>query len=121
MGKGDKKTKRGKITLGTFGVRRLRKKRSKAATIVTKAKDKTVEIVETVVVEETASITVETVAEPKVVAEEIPVKTAKPAKEKKETKSEKVEKPAKAAKTVKPEKAEKPAKEPKAKKEKKAE
>jgi len=26
MGKGDKKTKRGKITMGTFGVRRPRKK-----------------------------------------------------------------------------------------------
>ncbi|MBE9481247.1 MAG: 30S ribosomal protein THX, partial [Bacteroidetes bacterium] len=27
MGKGDKKTKRGKIILGTYGVRRLRKKK----------------------------------------------------------------------------------------------
>ncbi|TDJ04810.1 MAG: 30S ribosomal protein THX, partial [Deltaproteobacteria bacterium] len=26
MGKGDKKTRRGKITMGTFGVRRPRKK-----------------------------------------------------------------------------------------------
>ena len=29
MGKGDKKTKRGKIILGTFGVRRRRKKSDK--------------------------------------------------------------------------------------------
>lgn len=29
MGKGDKKTRRGKITIGTYGVRRLRKKASK--------------------------------------------------------------------------------------------
>lgn len=31
MGKGDKKTRRGKITLGTFGVRRRRKKANKPA------------------------------------------------------------------------------------------
>ena len=28
MGKGDKKSKRGKITMGTFGVRRRRKNRN---------------------------------------------------------------------------------------------
>lgn len=31
MGKGDKKSKRGKITVGSFGVRRLRKKTVKKA------------------------------------------------------------------------------------------
>jgi 30S ribosomal protein S31 len=31
MGKGDKKSKRGKIHIGTFGVRRPRKKATKAA------------------------------------------------------------------------------------------
>ncbi len=36
MGKGDKKTRRGKITLGTFGVRRPRKKNK--AVVVIKAK-----------------------------------------------------------------------------------
>lgn len=37
MGKGDKKTKRGKISMGTFGVRRPRKK-SKPIIAVTKKK-----------------------------------------------------------------------------------
>ncbi|MCY3997833.1 MAG: 30S ribosomal protein THX [Flavobacteriaceae bacterium] len=32
MGKGDKKTKRGKINKGSFGVRRLKRKKSKKAT-----------------------------------------------------------------------------------------
>ncbi len=39
MGKGDKKTRRGKITMGTFGVRRPRK-RNKPVVVVT-AKKKT--------------------------------------------------------------------------------
>ena len=38
MGKGDKKTKRGKITMGTFGVRRPRKK--KKSFVVVKRKKK---------------------------------------------------------------------------------
>jgi len=41
MGKGDKKSRRGKITIGTYGVRRPRKKakaQPKAATTKTKAK-----------------------------------------------------------------------------------
>jgi 30S ribosomal protein S31 len=41
MGKGDKKTKRGKIIMGTFGVRRPRKKRVPIV-VATKAKPKTV-------------------------------------------------------------------------------
>lgn len=40
MGKGDKKSKRGKINSGTFGTRRKRKKKKVAAT-VTKKKAKT--------------------------------------------------------------------------------
>ena len=65
MGKGDKKTKKGKITLGTFGVRRPKKankqsikpkakvtaaakaKKAKAAAPTTKAKEKKVEAVVT--------------------------------------------------------------------------
>ena len=39
MGKGDKKTRRGKITRGTFGVRRKRKKAK--APVVVKKKAKT--------------------------------------------------------------------------------
>jgi ribosomal small subunit protein bTHX len=39
MGKGDKKTKRGKINRGTYGVRRPRKK-SKPAYVATKPKKK---------------------------------------------------------------------------------
>ena len=107
MGKGDKKSKRGKIVLGTFGVRRLRKKSKTAAAVTVKATD---EVVKTVVNEEIALETVaEAVVEQEVVKEKAPAKAAKPAKEKKETKTEK------------PVKAEKPAKEPKAKKEKKTE
>ncbi len=37
MGKGDKKTKRGKITMGTFGVRRPRKKSKPIVVIKKKA------------------------------------------------------------------------------------
>ena len=33
MGKGDKKTKKGKITMGTFGVSRPKKKRKPATTV----------------------------------------------------------------------------------------
>lgn len=39
MGKGDKKTRRGKITIGSYGVRRPRKK-STPVVIATKAKPK---------------------------------------------------------------------------------
>jgi len=46
MGKGDRKTRRGKITLGTYGVRRPRKK--KKSTIVNK------------IVEENTNISIET-------------------------------------------------------------
>ena len=115
MGKGDKKSKRGKIVLGTYGVRRLRKKSVKAVGAV-KAKEETVkpvakeEIVKPVAKEEIAVQPVEAaVEEPKVVKEKVAPKAAKPPKEKKETPAEK------------PAKAEKQAKEPKAKKEKKAE
>lgn len=38
MGKGDKKTKRGKIVLGSYGVRRSRKKKSAVAAIPSKSK-----------------------------------------------------------------------------------
>lgn len=40
MGKGDKKSKRGKITNGTYGVRRPRKKKIKALAKKAKAKTK---------------------------------------------------------------------------------
>jgi len=41
MGKGDRKTRRGKITKGTFGVRRPHKpKKAKVATAAPKAADK---------------------------------------------------------------------------------
>ena len=99
MGKGDKKSKRGKITLGTFGVRRLRKKGEKIVAANIKTKE------ETVVIEEIVSAPVENIIEPKVEKTKAPIKRAKSTKENKE------------AKTDKPVKA----KEPKAKKEKKAE
>ena len=101
MGKGDKKSKRGKITLGSYGVRRLRKKSGKAMVAAVKEKE---EIVKTIVIEKKKVPEIaEAVVEQVVIKEAAPVKAAKPAKEKKETKLEK------------------PAKEPKAKKEKKAE
>jgi 30S ribosomal protein S31 len=40
MGKGDKKTRRGKITMGTFGVRRPRKRNKPLVVISTKKKPK---------------------------------------------------------------------------------
>jgi ribosomal small subunit protein bTHX len=43
MGKGDKKTRRGKITIGTYGVRRMRKKASKTKIHVLKD-EKTTEL-----------------------------------------------------------------------------
>jgi len=118
MGKGDKKSKRGKITLGTYGVRRLRKKNVKAILSSSKAMKAKDEIIKTIEIEEVVvqpvekvvlTEVVEAVVEPKVVKEKLSVKAAKPAKEKKEVKAEK------------PVKTEKQAKEPKVKKEKKAE
>ena len=41
MGKGDKKTKRGKITMGSYGVRRPRKKTKAFKTVETKPKKET--------------------------------------------------------------------------------
>ncbi|MCD4746360.1 MAG: 30S ribosomal protein THX [Bacteroidales bacterium] len=45
MGKGDKKTKRGKIILGSYGVRRPRKKK-KEFVLVDKPKEKETEVLE---------------------------------------------------------------------------
>ena len=41
MGKGDKKSKRGKITMGTYGVRRPRKKRKASKIVEDKTQKKT--------------------------------------------------------------------------------
>ena len=40
MGKGDKKTRRGKITIGTFGVRRPRKRNKPVVVVAVKKKAK---------------------------------------------------------------------------------
>jgi 30S ribosomal protein S31 len=40
MGKGDKKTRRGKITMGTFGVRRPRKRNKPVVVVAAKKKTK---------------------------------------------------------------------------------
>lgn len=50
MGKGDKKSKRGKIIIGSSGVRRARKKRVRPAAPVAKAEPKPKKEVEEVVV-----------------------------------------------------------------------
>ncbi len=47
MGKGDKKTKRGKIVIGSSGVRRARKKRNTTPAVASKVEpDKNTEVVE---------------------------------------------------------------------------
>ena len=89
MGKGDKKTKRGKIILGTYGVRRARKKKDKKAigakastevTVKTTRKEKQpAEKKETKPVKEKAPA-----KDQKVVKEKEPkAETAKPKREKK--------------------------------------
>ncbi len=102
MGKGDKKTRRGKIIIGTFGVRRRRKKADKPG-IAPLVATKDIESKAKKAIKETGEV------KPAAPKEKAPVKAAKPVKEKKEVKTEK------------PEKAEKTAKEPKPKKEKKSE
>jgi 30S ribosomal protein S31 len=83
MGKGDKKTKRGKIVIGSFGVRRPRKKSyvpvtvDKLNTSAGSGREKLPE------------------KEAKVHSEPIAGKETKPVKEKKEPKAEKTEKIAK--------------------------
>jgi 30S ribosomal protein S31 len=105
MGKGDKKSRRGKIILGTFGVRRRRKKADKpdikplSGVIEKELKDKKPVRAKTEVKEVKP---VAEVKETKVIKEKTAVKVPKVAKEKKEVTKEKV------------------AEEPKAKKEKKS-
>ena len=66
MGKGDKKTKRGKIVIGSSGVKRARKKKRSLAAVAPKAESKPVKEVE------------EEVIHP---AKDVPKKTAKKAEE----------------------------------------
>lgn len=85
MGKGDKKTRRGKIILGSFGVRRPRKNNIKPA--VKPEKDVRAKEEKTAVVKEVKE------TKPSRPAGEKPAtKSPKPAKEKKEIKEEKAEK-----------------------------
>jgi 30S ribosomal protein S31 len=83
MGKGDKKTRRGKITIGSFGVRRRRKKISKASLKPVNAiveKDKAVK--KTVREKPEAVTTAEVKKKP--VKEKAAPKTSKDSKAKKE-------------------------------------
>ena len=86
MGKGDKKSRRGKIILGTFGVRRLRKKDDKP---VVKPVPVTVgsELKESKPAKEKSEVKeikpVAETRETKAVKEKVSVKAPKPAKEKK--------------------------------------
>ena len=87
MGKGDKKTRRGKIILGTYGVRRPKKKADKAEIkpLITSAKKEVKE--KKPVKEKSEAKEVKAVAEvkePKVTKEKVAVKTPKVPKEKKE-------------------------------------
>ena len=50
MGKGDKKTKKGKITMGSFGV--TRPSRKKAALVTTEVKEKVAKVKKTATAEE---------------------------------------------------------------------
>lgn len=106
MGKGDKKTRRGKIILGSFGVRRLRKKDNKPSikplkvTAEKEVKEKkplkekkevkevkvAAEVAETKVVKEKAPVKTPVKAPakaPKAANDEKAVKEVKPKKEKK--------------------------------------
>jgi 30S ribosomal protein S31 len=87
MGKGDKKTRRGKIILGTYGVRRPKKKADKAEIKPSIASTKK-EVKEKKPVREKSEAkegkTVAEVREPRVAKEKAAVKTPKVPKEKKE-------------------------------------
>ncbi|HEX2968860.1 MAG TPA: 30S ribosomal protein THX [Bacteroidales bacterium] len=107
MGKGDKKSRRGKIILGTYGARRRKKKVDKVA--VKSQDEKAVNRIK---------------AQPEVKETKAPVVKEHRLKAEKPEKSEKAEKPEKSGKSEKPVKQEKSekdskAKEPKPKKEKK--
>jgi 30S ribosomal protein S31 len=93
MGKGDKKSKRGKIIMGSFGVRRPSRKRKAIVPVVKKAEEKPKKAPK--VVEEPVEVPVVSVEQPKV-EEKKPVKKA-PAKKAAEGETEKP----KAAKTKK--------------------
>jgi len=123
MGKGDKKSRRGKIIIGTYGVRRRRKKHSKPHDIApVKKKEIPKKIIEKA----------EPVKEELVVAEVPQTKATKPKtkpkdilpqepekKSEKTEKTEKVEKPVKAKETEKAKKTKKPGKAEKSEKPKK--
>jgi 30S ribosomal protein S31 len=87
MGKGDKKTRRGKIIIGTYGVRRRRKKADKQeikpvkVSIVKEEKDKKAVRVKAEVKEVKTAAEVKEI---KVTREKAATKAPKPAKEKKE-------------------------------------
>jgi len=98
MGKGDKKSRRGKITLGTYGVRRPRKKVDmpviKPVVIVKEKESKEKKVINEAV-------------EAKVIAETTDVKVVKDKPEQKVTKTvkaKKVEKEDSSAKEIKPKK-----------------
>lgn len=74
MGKGDKKSRRGKITIGSYGVRRARKKKSPAPVIIAKIEDKK---------KAPAKKAAKVVAEAPAVAEGIPAEVAVKAPKKK--------------------------------------
>ncbi|MBP6978761.1 MAG: 30S ribosomal protein THX [Bacteroidales bacterium] len=82
MGKGDKKSKRGKITIGSYGVRRARKKKRTSPRIVSAPKEKEVKkvpVVEEPIVIEPVMVVPEPMAE--VTIEEVPVAVEKPEKQ----------------------------------------
>lgn len=99
MGKGDKKTRRGKIKMGSYGVKRLRKAKK---TVVIPAKPKKVKVV----IEEAEAPVKKTVAKKapakKAVAKEVVAKES--ADEKVVAKKAPAKKKAPAAKTTKAEK-----------------
>lgn len=94
MGKGDKKTRRGKIIIGTFGVRRRRKKEAAkdikplVATQEKEIKEKKTVKVKAEVKEPKAAAEIK---ETKVPKEKAAPKAPKAAKEKKETQDKAVE------------------------------
>ena len=95
MGKGDKKTKRGKIVNGSYGARRLRKKKSVAYVAPKKEEAPAVEVVE-----ETAKPKAKKPAAKKTTAKKATTKKADATATKKATTTRKKKEPA--AKTEKP-------------------
>ena len=96
MGKGDKKSKRGKIIRGSFGVRRKRKANKKV--FETKPKGAVKEVEKPIAAAETKAVKPARTAKPKAPAKTVAKPAAKKAEKEPEAVAEKAAKPAAKAK-----------------------